>query len=312
MSLHRRTALQVAGTAGLASLAGCSALADLFSQDAREYALTVDSVAESPVEHALYDPADEALFERAASAALADILPDGRHETTGFEPLPADSYVEHDGRFFQTDAVVTGRERVERTLVRAERVDPDGVSGDVTPVESLPEASARVVKILHSNAAGGGSDAAAADLLENGAYVLRRPAELEGPIAGDLDGDVVSMDADGHWTYRLRIDTESVREPVYETFAVEVAADTDAFRDVVLATRIDADLSGTTLEPATRRRLDDAIEAGTYRETTPLDPPYRRLIEHLGLADVDVGKDGLLLWYEESLYRYGLYVSPVS
>lgn len=307
MPLHRRTALQVAGTAGLAALAGCG----LFSQDTREFSLTIDALDESLVDHALYDPADETLFGTAARDALDAILPDGRHATSGFEPLPADAYVEREGRYYQTNAVVTGRERVERTLVRADRIDPGDVSGDPTPVDSLPRASARVVKILHSNASSDGSGSAA-DLLHDGAYVLRRPAERDGPIAGELDGEPVAMDEEGNWTYRLDVRSERLTEPVYETFAVEVASDRSTFSDVVLATRVDADLSGATLDVPVRRQLDEAIEVGTYRETTPLSASFRGVLDRLGLGDVGVSANGRVLWYEASAYRYGLYVSPVS
>lgn len=310
MTLHRRTVLQITGTAGLAALAGCSALSDLLSQDAHEYSLTIDPVDQSLVGHALYESDESAPFHQAARHALDAILPDGRHRTDGFEPLPTDAYVEHDGRYFQTEAIVTGRERTERTLVRAERVDGETVS-DASSVESLPRASSRVIKVLHDYHATDGSDTST-DLLRGDAYVLRRPAELDGPIAGDLDGAAVTMDDEGHWTYRLALTTETIAEPVYETFATEVARDEATFREVVLATRIDAEFDAVDLEREVRRLLEESIEGDAHRETTPLSPPFDRLIERLGLDGVSVGKNGLLLWYDESLFRYGLYVNPVN
>lgn len=309
MPRHRRTLLQAAGTAGLASLAGCSALSDLLSGSGHEYSLTVEPVGRSIVEHGLFDPDEDAQYGAAARDALDEILPDGRHTTFGFEPLPADAYVEHDGRYFQTKTTVTGRERMERTLVRATRVDPEAASGERRTVDSLPEASARVVHALHEYHVGGGSST---DRLRGDAYVLRRPAELDGPIADELDGALVTMDEAAGWAYRLVLSSEPIVERVYETFAVAVAPDRAAFREVVLATRVDAEIDRTDLDPEVRRLLHVAIRNDVHRETTPLSDRFRRLIERLGLGHVGVSEDGRILWYDDSLFRYGLYVSPVS
>lgn len=312
MSLHRRTALRMAGTAGLAALAGCSSVSGVLSTpDRDEYTLHVERVDQPLVEHVTYDVTEGSLFADGARTALDAIVPDGRYTTYGFEPLPADAYVRHDGRYFQTKVAVTGRERMERRLVRAERVAEEQVPDDAPAVGSLPRASGRVVKILHSYHAtdGGGS---ATDLLREDAYVLRRPAELDGPIAGDLDGQVVTMDESGNWAYRISITTETVAEPVYETFAVDVAEDRDAFREVVFATRVDAELTRSGLDSAVRELLERTIERDSHSEETPLDRPFERLLERLGLADVDGGKNGQLLWYDESLFRYGLYVNAAD
>jgi len=40
---------------------------------------------------------------------------------TGTNPLPSDAYVAHEGSYYQTKHVVTGRTQIERQLVR---VDP--------------------------------------------------------------------------------------------------------------------------------------------------------------------------------------------
>lgn len=308
MPFHRRTALQAAGTAGLASLAGC---AGLFSQDQYEYALTVDPVGESLVEHALYDPSDEPLFRTAASEALDAIVPDGRHVTYGFEPLPSDAYVTDGGRYYQTDAVVTGRERMERTVVRVDRLDLGSVSADAVPLDSLSEVSRRIVEILHDYHGTGGSGGSV-DLLWDGAYVLRRPAELADSVADELDGTAVTMGTDRNMAYRVSLETERLTESVVESFAVQVAQDRQAFRDVALATRVDAEIDGESLGPGVRQALDDVVETGETREMTPLPTPFERLLDRLGLGDVGVSRNGQLLWYEEALYRYGLYVSPAN
>jgi hypothetical protein len=306
----RRRLLRAVGSTALAGLAGCTA-PDVFGSDGpnREYTLTVDTVAASPVEHALYEPSDDPLFGAPARETLANILPDGRHTTYGYRPVADDAYVEHDGRYFQTAVVVTGSDPVERTLVRAEPLADDAtVPDDAVPVDSLDRPSARVAKILHSYAQTGG-EGGCADLLRDGAYVLRRPAERESPLAaGTLDGRVVTMKPGGPWNYRIETERRRLSETAYTTLALEVAPSREQFREVVFDTRIDADLSGESLQADVRSTLDRARSRGRYVETTPLSGPFEALIDRLGLGTVDEAANGRLLWYDGSLYRYGLYV----
>jgi len=200
---------------------------------------------------------------------------------------------------------------MDRTVVRADRLDPGSVSAETVPVDSLSAVSGRIVEILHEYHAtdgSGGSD----DLLRAGAYVLRRPAELADSVSEELDDAAVTMDPGGNWAYHVSLATERITERVVETFAVAVAGDQQTFRDVVLATRVDAEVDDAGLDHEVRRALEDVIEFGETSETTPLSPPFERLLERLGLGDVGVGRNGQLLWYDERLYRYGLYVSPAN
>ncbi|WP_336336189.1 hypothetical protein [Haloarcula brevis] len=306
----RRRLLQAAGSIALAGFAGCTT-SDVVGSDGpnREYTLTVETVAASPVGHALYEPSDDPLFGVPAHEALETVLPDGRHTTHGYRPVPEDAYVEYDGRYYQTDAVVTGSDTVERTLVRAAPLADDAtVPDDAVPVDSLDRPSARVAKILHSHAQTDG-DGASADLLRNGAYVLRRSAERESPLAdGTLDGRVVTMESGGPWNYRIETETRRLSETAYSTLALEIAPSREQFREVVFATRIDADLSGASLRADVRSTLDRARSRGRHVETTPLSTPFEALLDRLGLGTVDDAVNGQLLWDDGSLYRYGLYV----
>ncbi|MFC6989213.1 hypothetical protein ACFQJD_11755 [Haloplanus sp. GCM10025708] len=136
----RRRLLQTAGATTLAALAGCSSASPLGSEDSTpEYTLDVESVDASPVEHALYRPGDGALFGDPARTALDAVLPDGRHTTYGYRPLPDDAYVARDGAYYQIKHVVTGRERLERALVRVDTVPRDQVPEDAVLVDSLPD-----------------------------------------------------------------------------------------------------------------------------------------------------------------------------
>lgn len=306
----RRRLLRTVGSIALGGLAGCTA-PDVFGSDGpeREYTLTVDTVEASPVEHALYEPSDDPLFGAPARETLANVLPDGRHTTYGYKPVSEGEYVDHDGRYFQTAVVVTGSEDVERTLVRAEPLADDASApDDAVPVDSLDRPSARVAKILHSHAQTGG-EGGSADLLRNDAYVLRRPAERESALAaGTLDGRVVTMKPGGPWNYRIETETRRVSETAYTTLALEVASSREQFREVVFGTRIDADLTGESLPSGVQSTLDRARGLGRYAETTPLSASFETLLDRLGLADTESAVTGQLLWYDASLYRYGLYV----
>lgn len=309
MVLSRRRTLQAVAAGTLTALAGCSATDRLGEQEStRTYALTVDRLDSSPVDHAVYEPSDGELFGSPARTALDAILPDGRHTTYGFTPLPDDAYLEHDGRYFQTVQLVTGRERVARRLVSVESVDEDAVPDDAIRVDSLDRVDARVVKILHSDSQSDGQSGAG-DLLRDDAYVLRRPAEREGRLAtGDLDGRVVTMSDSGAWAYRVSVARERIVETAYTTLAVEIASSRAAFREVVFGSRIDTNLAGETLAEDVRAVLDRAIGRRQYQESVPLSESFERLLDVLGLAGVDRYVNGRLLWDGEELYRYGLYV----
>jgi len=83
----RRRFLQIGGATTLAALAGCTTRDLLGSKDtSSEYSLTVDSIDAPPVEYALYEPDDGALFGEPARTALDNVLPDGRHTSYGYKP----------------------------------------------------------------------------------------------------------------------------------------------------------------------------------------------------------------------------------
>jgi len=313
MAPTRRRALQFVGSTTLTAVAGCSA-ADPFGDDdaAPEYTLTVDSVDASPVEHALYEPDDDALFGDPARAALDAILPDGRYTTYGYEPLPNDAYVTHEGTYYQLATVVTGRRAMDRTLVRLDPVPDEQVPEDAVLIDSLNRPSARALKILHSYTRTDG-ETSTADLLRGDAYVLRRPAERESRLAtGELDGRVVTMTEGGAWAYRVRVARERIVETAQTALAIEVADSREGFREVVFGSRIDAELAPESLSAAVRDRLDRAIARETYAETAPLSEPFDILLDRLGLGAVDTASTGNRMWYDGRLYRYALYVSASS
>lgn len=313
MALHRRRVLRAAAATTLASVAGCtSAVFGDGDDESRTYGLDVERISASPVEHALYEPSDDELFGDPARTALDAVLPEGRHTTHGYRPVSADLYVEHGGTYYQTESVVTGRERMERTLVRAEPIDREAASDDAIPVDSLERPAARVVKMLHSNAQTGG-EGGSAELLRGDAYVLRRPAERESALAaGEFDGRIVTMKTDGPWLYRIRTTRTEIVETSYTLVAVAVADSRAAFREVVFGSRIDAELDPADLSSEVRETLETAVGRGGYEETTPLSKSYDALLDRLGLGGVDEFANGRLLWYDGELYRYALYVDDAE
>ena len=319
MAPTRRHLLQATTPAVLAVLAGCTGGNFGDSDQSTEYTLSIDTVDASPTENALYEPSDDTLFGDPARAALADIVPDGTHTTYGYTPVPDDSYVAGEGAYFQIDTAITGRQEMDRTLVRVASLDDDAVgesdgedSGEVSgeeaiQVDNLDRPSARVIKILHSHSATDGAGASA-DLLRDDAYVLRRPAERDSRLAtGDLDDRVVTMTDNGGFPYRISITTESIREPEQTTQAIPVADSEAGFREVVFAAEIDAELDDGSLSTAARDLLDRTL-GGEYTESTPLSTAFDEVLAALGVATADDSLNGRLLWYDDQLYRYGLYI----
>lgn len=306
----RRRLLQASGATAVTALTGCTTNSLLGSGDTGpEYALVVRSIDVSPVEYALYVPGDGPLFGAPSRAALDAILPEGRHTTYGYRPLPEDAYVEFEGSYYQTKYTVTGRREMDRQLVRVETVPEEEIPDDAVLLDSLERPSARALKILHSHTQSDGETGD--DLLRGDAYVLRRPAERESRLAtGDLDGRVVALAEDGPWAYRVSVSRERITETAYTALAVPVADSRARFREVVFGSRIDTELDPTTLGQGARDVLEEAIGRGTYTETAPLSEAFDAVLDALGLGAVDRAENGRLLWYDEGFYRYGLYVDP--
>lgn len=310
MPSTRRHALQIGGATILSALAGCATANPLGSGESpSDYSLRVESIDVSPVEHALYEPDDGTLFGTPARRALENIIPDGRHTTYGYKPLPSDAYVTHEGSYFQTKHAVTGRTRMERHVVRIEPVPKEQVSDDAVLIDTLDRPSARVLKILHSYTQTDG-ETSTAELLHGDAYVLRQPAERESQLAtSDLDGRVVTMTESGAWAYRVHVDRENLVETAYTALAIEVADSRSQFREVVFGSRIDTELTPEELPRDVQSILDEAIARETYTESVPISDAFDTVIEALGLGAVDTAANGNLLWYDEEFYRYSLYLT---
>jgi len=311
MVLDRRTALHLAGTTVATALAGCASFTPGSSTNpTQEYSLSLDRIEQPLVEYVLYQPG-EGVYDQPARRALSAILPDGRHTTYGYKSLPEDAYVAHEDRYYQTKIVVTGEQRMARPLVRVTAIPQDQVPEDAPTVDSLAQPVGRVIKILHSYTVTNGVSGSA-ELLRDDAYVLRRPYELNSRLTDDLDGQIVAMDAESHWAYRINVATEHLYEPAYTALAIEVATTTDAFRDIAFAARVDTRLDPADLNTPVQQLLEQVIARDTYRETTPLSTEYAHLIDALDLEQVETASNGHHLWYDDTLYRYGLYINHAN
>ncbi len=305
--VSRRRTLQIAGTAVAASLAGCSS--DTFGNSTEpEHELYVERVRTDLVPWALYEPDNGELFGDPARTALEETVPEGRFTTQGYVPVPEGSYVERDGRYYRTEAFVTGRVTVERPVVRIESVDDEAVPDDAVTVDSLDQPSARPLKILHSHAVTGGASGAS-ELLRGDGYVLVRPAERESRLAADLDGRVVTMTDDGAFGHRVEVRRERVTLVEHTVTAVEVADSREAFREVVLGSRVDVDVGAVGLQPDGRDLLDEAIGRSKYAETGDPSATFETLLRRLGF-EVGESETGRILWYGESLFRAAYYAPP--
>jgi hypothetical protein len=74
-----------------------------------------------------------------------------------------------------------GERRLERPLVRVTPIPEEQVPEDVLTVDSLARPIGRVIKILHSYTVTNGESRSADHLLQDDAYVLRRPYEVNYP-----------------------------------------------------------------------------------------------------------------------------------
>lgn len=306
----RRQFLQVTGALWLTALAGCSTTGILDTADStEEYTLHIDAINASPTEYARYKPDDDALFGAPARTALQAIVPEGRHTTYGYKPLPSGAYVEHGGSYFQTKHVVTGQDRLNRSLVQITPVSEETVPADAILIDTLERPTARVLKILHSYTQMDGRTSTA-ELLRGDRYVLRRPVEQESRLGtGELDGQVITMTENGTWAYRVDIATEQIVETAYTTLTVKVASSRQEFQEVVFGSQIDATLTGDKLPTDAHDRLEQTINQGSSSETAPLPDSFITLLKALHLGAIDTAANGKLLWYDNTLYRYGLYVN---
>lgn len=131
---------------------------------------------------------------------------------------------------------------------------------------------------------------------------------MSGPIPSDLDGNVVAIDSEGNWAYRVSVFESKLYEQEYTAVAVEVATSEAAFRRVVFGAVVDKRLRSADLSLAEREVLERTIERDVYRESTPLSDAFKNLLSILGL-EMETVRNSHVLWYDDQPYRFRLYVN---
>ena len=303
----RRQLLQAAGVSTLAGLAGCTTIDSLVGDDGSEaYRLEITPFAESLSESTLYEPSSNEPFAEPAETALSAVLPDGEHTTYGFKSVPDDVYVEHDGRYFQLIYVVSGRREIERDTISLEPIEKAAeLPAELPQPDEFSRTTERVLTVLHVSQAGG-ADSPLADELDNGGYVLRRPAERESRLAtGELDGTVFAMTDGTAFAYRIRRTTNTRSEPRYVLRAIEVADSEPVFTETLRATEIDVELNAETLSTAVTTVLAEAI-GRPYTEPRPISDAFDATLKLLAVDTTELPVFNATLWYDEQAFRYSV------
>lgn len=296
-----RRALLASATSGGLLFAGCSTLPLSESESSSTYKLVVQSFDGTLSEAALWSPGTP--FDDTRERALDTLFESGSVTATGYEPVPDGEYVERDGTYYEVATVLTGRERVERPVVRFElRSDEETGVTSPTTLDGLDRIDARIAKILHVESRTDGQ-VSQTDLLHRGGYVLRYPDEREGAFAPPDPVETVRVH---DRVYRVRVSTETLADPVYTAHAVEVATTEAAFADVATAAIVDETVDPATLPEEARDLFRRALTGEGVEETRPLSEAFATLLDVLGLGDETT--NGRHVLYDGEPYRYALYV----
>lgn len=307
MTQSRRRFCQAVGVSTLAGFAGCTTTESLLGDDDPEtYQLELDPFGKPLVESTLYEPSSNEPFAEPAETALEAVLPDGEHTTYGFKPVPDEAYVEHDGQYFQLTYVISGRREIERDIISVEPIEAESELPDEPPQpDEFSQSTERVLTVLHVSQAGG-ADSPLADELDNGRYVLRRPAEREGQLAtGELDETVFSMTDGTAFAYRIHRTTSTLREPRYVLRAIEVADSEIAFTETLRATEIDVELNPDTLTTEVNAVLAEAT-GQPYTEARPISDAFDATLKLLDVDTAELPVFNATLWYDEQAFRYSV------
>ncbi len=309
MVYTRRAALQAIGATALAALAGCTAFESITEDESQEYQLEIGAMEGSLIESTLYEPSDRQLFGEPAREALEAVLPEGEHTTDGYQPVPEDAYVEHEGAYFQLKYTVSGREPVDRDLIRVESVEDEAVPSEPHRVADLDNASGRILTILQTYSLHEGAGSMAEEL-RGDAYVLRLPAERDSQLAaGDLDDEVVTMTDSTAFASRVRRSTEEILEPQYTLTALPITDSAATFQQVLLATEVDAELESARLEDSVQAILEEAMQREPYTETAPRSDSFETVFDRLNREQEPLPIANRRLWYDKALYRYSIHVT---
>ncbi|QIO22069.1 hypothetical protein [Haloarcula sp. JP-L23] len=284
-STTRRAFLGATAT-GLTGLAGCDSLGE--SDPTVEFTLHVDRLDHPLAETVLWtlpESTDESPVQQTRRRAVAAAVAGERFSTYGYSAVPDGEYVERDGRYYLLDDVVTGSERIERSILRLSwvgRVENEETP-EATPREDLPEFDQNAVMAAYFAARaeehGGG---APWDLIEQGGFVYRHLDGVESELAPDPEHEYVAV----HGTVlEVTVTQETLVEPEHTGFATEVADSAAAFDDVADAAAVERRLAPDDLGPDVRDLFERVRGLERYSETMPLSDAFESLVETLRMRD---------------------------
>lgn len=231
-------------------------------------------------------------------------------------------YTEREGTYYGVDTFVSGRERIDRSILRLEWVGRTDELDDVPPYtvrSDLPPTDQHPALIAYLAARAREYDGGAPwDAIERGGFVYRTLDRVESELAPNPAHEYVRV----HDTIlRVDVSNEPLVEPVHAATAVPVADSRDAFARIADAALVDARLSRSDLSERGRLILDRAKGQQGYEETTPLSAEYRAVLEGLQLHEYlhtssesaeHTGMNGRHLALDDEYYRYGLYLNEAE
>ncbi|ACV46401.1 MULTISPECIES: hypothetical protein [Halomicrobium] len=318
----RRSLLTAVGLAGVGSLAGCGALESTADAPQLSYTLSVDEIGETLLDRVGWSPGDGDAPWAAEQRRLYDAVVDGeRYTTVGYDLVPDEqTYVEHEGTYYELHSTPTDLREVERSVLRLEWIGRRDELDDPPAAierEDLPAIDARAVfpayVVARAREHGGGYPH---DIVEEGGYVYRFLDDSESELAPDPDHRHVSV----HDTIlEVSVTRRRLEEPVYTAMAIEIADTEAAFERALDGALVDVRVDEQF--PDEQRRLFQRASAGEYEETTPLSEEYRgllRALERHDLLDADPERQrprfesGVYLKYDDRFYRFDVYVNPAD
>ena len=318
----RRALLTAAGIASVGSLAGCAALESTTDDPQLSYTLHVDEIGETLLDRVGWSPDDGDAAWAAEQRRLYDAVVAGdRYTTYGYDLVPdEETYVEHEGTYYELHSTTTGLREIERSVLRLAWVGRrDELEDPPAAIErdQLPPIDARAVFPAYMAARGREYDAGyPRDIVEEGGYVYRFLEDNESELAPEPTHDYVAVN---DTILSVSVSQERFEEPANTAMAIEVADSTAAFERALDGALVDVRVDESL--PEKQRRLFQRASAGEYEETTPLSEPFRgllRALERHDLLDADPerqrprGDTGLYLKYDGRFYDFDVYVNPAE
>ena len=281
-STTRRAFLTAAATA---AVAGCNTLRSR-NDRAAEFTLTLRAIDGELADHALWEPPErDTPFAAVRREAWQAAVSGRRYTNYGYPAVPDGEYTEHDGTYYRLHDVVTGRERIERSVLRLTWVgDAEADDApDATPRDALPPIDRNAVMPAYFAARAREYDGGAPwDVIEQGGFVYRHLDRIESELAPTPEHEYVAV----HDTVlAVDVSQETLVEPAHTAVATRVATSAAEFGRVADAALVEERVSLSALGTETRELLGRVLTQEEYTESVPLSDAFETLLAELGFRD---------------------------